>query len=366
MLSSGCLTVVSVFRADEVQCSHEISFDGYGREALNVLLSALATAMGEEAQSGMHTAPTIDGDVLRGLSRLRPSYWLAAALLDWFFVAAAVTCCVIWTSWFLWVVAILVIGNRQHALGVLMHEGVHYRVTGKCWSNDIISDLVAGYPIFIPTFNYRVFHLSHHTHLDTPQDPEGKFYQAFPKESRFPLHPLRFALVVLRDLSGLWPASLKFLGGLLWRLPGQRLGDLIPIALLHGGVVAFSYSAGALHVYVLLWLLPMYTVYPVIFRIRAMTEHHGIEEAGPKRYVREAPDTLRTTRSIQGMIGRMLFGPHCINYHIEHHLYPAVPFYNLPRLSEELAKSAPEAMLPRIRPNYWVAIGECLRPLWPI
>ena len=317
----------------------------------------------EKAQFCVDLAPTIEGDTLKDLSRLRPSYWLVAALVDWMVIAAAVACCVHWTAWFVWIPAILVIGNRQHALGVLMHEGVHYRVTGRHWSNEIISDLLAGYPIFISTFNYRVFHLAHHAHLDTPEDPEGKFYKAFPKESRFPVHPVRFGLVVLRDLSGLWPAALKFLGRLLWRLPGQRLGDLVPIALLQGGVAAICYSVGALHVYVLLWLVPMYTVFPVIFRIRAITEHHGIEEAGLKRYVREAPDTLRTTRSIGGVLGRTLFGPHCINYHIEHHLYPSVPFYNLPRLSQELAQRAPETMLPRIRASYWVAIGECLRPL---
>ena len=28
--------------------------------------------------------------------------------------------------------------------------------------------------------------------------------------------------------------------------------------------------------------------------------------------------------------------PHKVNYHIEHHLYPSVPFYNLPECHREM------------------------------
>jgi fatty acid desaturase len=31
-----------------------------------------------------------------------------------------------------------------------------------------------------------------------------------------------------------------------------------------------------------------------------------------------------------------MYCPHHVNYHIEHHLYPAVPHYNLPRLHAAL------------------------------
>ena len=258
--------------------------------------------------------------------------------------------------------AILVIGNRQHALVVLMHEGSHHRVASEPWLNDLLSNVLSAYPIFISTFNYRVVHLEHHRSLDTPTDPEGKFYELFPEETRFPVHPLRFGFVVLRDLIGLWPNGLLFLGRFIWNYPGQSRRGLVPIALIHGAAAASAYGLGALHFYLLLWLLPMYTVFPATFRVRTMTEHHGIEEAGHRRYAREAPDTLRTTRSIRtGLLDRLLLGPHGAHYHLEHHLYPSVPFHNLRRLSATLVEADPGAMIPRIRPNYWTAIRECLR-----
>ena len=37
------------------------------------------------------------------------------------------------------------------------------------------------------------------------------------------------------------------------------------------------------------------------------------------------------------MLGRALLFPHHVNYHLEHHLYPAVPHYRLPALHRLLA-----------------------------
>ena len=33
-----------------------------------------------------------------------------------------------------------------------------------------------------------------------------------------------------------------------------------------------------------------------------------------------------------------LFFPHHVNFHIEHHMYPSIPFYNLPRAHAEMLK----------------------------
>ena len=304
--------------------------------------------------------PLIDHSRIRSLSRLEPWRWFLAVLGDWALIVAVIAICCYWSRWYMWLAGILVVGNRQHALAVLMHEAVHYRVTSRRWSNDLLGDLLTGFPIGLPTANYRVFHLPHHMHLDTPRDPERLFSEMLPKEAQIPMPPIRFAYLVLRDLSGLWPLPLGVLARLIWGLPGQSRLKLIPILLLHGSVGTACLLGEVLHFYLFLWLLPLYTVFPAIFRIRAMTEHDGIEEGGDSRYSRAGPDVLRTTRSVRGALGRFLFGPHGINHHIEHHLYPSVPFYNLGRLSEALTQIAPHEVGNRIRTSYWSAIGECL------
>ena len=148
---------------------------------------------------------------LHELSCPSPGRWLLAVMCDWTIIAAILVACREWPEWPVWLAAILVVGNRQHALGVLMHEGVHYRITSSRRWNELLSDWLAGYPIFIPTDNYRVFHLKHHRWLDTPRDPERHVFENFPTEFRFPMERLRFFLYLLRDLSGLWPRPLFML-----------------------------------------------------------------------------------------------------------------------------------------------------------
>jgi fatty acid desaturase len=51
-------------------------------------------------------------------------------------------------------------------------------------------------------------------------------------------------------------------------------------------------------------------------------------------------DHRRTTRSIRcNRLERLLYWN--MNYHIEHHLYPAVPFHALPALSAQIADQLP-------------------------
>lgn len=308
----------------------------------------------------MEDSLVLEREAVEELSAVKPLRWLRAALWDWLLILSAVACSLTWSHWYVWLAAIVVIGNRQHALGVLMHDAVHHRVTGKHWSNDLLSDLMAGYPLFMPTACYRAFHLPHHRKLDTPEDPEMEFVRLFPGDLSFPQHPLRFIWVVVRDLSGLWPVGPFALAKVVWSPPGRHRLHAIPVLLLHAGLATVAYFTGLLYVYALLWLVPLLTVFAATFRIRGIAEHLGIDEAGPQRYARAQPDVLRTTRSMRGIIGRILIAPHAIGYHLEHHLYPSVPFYNLPELSRLLLDRAPDELAPRIRRNYLQAIAECL------
>ena len=44
-----------------------------------------------------------------------------------------------------------------------------------------------------------------------------------------------------------------------------------------------------------------------------------------------------------------------MNYHIEHHMFPLVPYYNLPKLHAEIKHDLPEPS-----PSIWAAYAELL------
>ena len=49
--------------------------------------------------------------------------------------------------------------------------------------------------------------------------------------------------------------------------------------------------------------------------------------------VEDTEDTLRNTRTTYAnWFEKLLFAPHHVNYHVEHHLLMSVPPYNLPKM----------------------------------
>jgi fatty acid desaturase len=91
-------------------------------------------------------------------------------------------------------------------------------------------------------------------------------------------------------------------------------------------VIAFATGWG--WQYVVLWMLPLVTVLQAILRLRAICEHGAVTDYG-------SPLTAARTNLASPWVRYAMF-PHHVNYHVEHHLYPAVPHYHLPRLHAAL------------------------------
>ena len=81
--------------------------------------------------------------------------------------------------------------------------------------------------------------------------------------------------------------------------------------------------------YAVFWVVPMLTVLQPILRLRAIAEHGGVLDLSSPL---TAARSNRTGGSLINLLARAAIFPHHVNYHLEHHLYPAVPHYRLPQL----------------------------------
>jgi fatty acid desaturase len=72
-------------------------------------------------------------------------------------------------------------------------------------------------------------------------------------------------------------------------------------------------------------VLPVFFVFPVAFTLNRLGQHYDIEPGDPASW-----GTLIRTNPVWDLL--FLWS----NYHMEHHYFPAVPFYNLPALHREL------------------------------
>lgn len=243
-----------------------------------------------------------------------------------------------------WVLAgVLVIGIAQHGLFILAHEATHYRLFAQRALNDGFGRLL-GMLGGISMCTYRVTHRLHHNNLYGPQDPDTALHGGYPRGKAYLLRKLA------GDVAGLsaWKNYAYFFGAPAINEDTGRalrpLDDTSPqlraaarrdrwwVAGFHlaAPVAAWVLSGGpGLLFYTLLWLLPLVTVLQPILRLRAIFEHGAVGDFGSPV---TAARSNRTRGKPANWLARLLLFPHHVNYHLEHHLYPAVPHYHLPRL----------------------------------
>jgi fatty acid desaturase len=107
-------------------------------------------------------------------------------------------------------------------------------------------------------------------------------------------------------------------------------------------------AIGQWHVFFALWVLPFFTWFPMITRIRNIAEH---------AVVPDNDDPFRNARTTKAnFLWRAAVAPYWVNYHVEHHLLMYVPCYNLPKLHEVLvAKGFGPKM--ELQPDYMTVLA---------
>jgi fatty acid desaturase len=295
----------------------------------------------------------ISGDVLRSLSRVSVARSWVHIVLEWLAVAAAVAVGEWLHRWYGYLAAVIWIGARQHALIILMHEGTHYRIARNRWWNDFLTEVFLGGPAFVSMRDYRVTHFAHHRYVNTGDDPDWAAKQnddwAFPKPGEKLGWLLLQDLMLLRvreQVVGLVlslnqpPASWReFRSYHLWRWSYYAAAFAI--------IVYFGWERQ----FLIYWVVPYFTWLKLILRWRSIAEHFGIENG-------DAYTLTRTT--YPRLWERLLVTPKHANYHLDHHLYPSVPFFRLPQLHAELMKIPRFARTAHVTSSYWGVLRECL------
>ena len=229
----------------------------------------------------------------------------------WAAIAATMLLYALWPSAFTLIVAVVVIGGRQHGLAVLMHEASHWLLLPGQSANNRVGTWLCAAPVWSDLPAYRRHHHLHHRHALQPQDPDLALSTAWPTT------PDAFWWAVVRDLSG-WTAAARVIA---WRPEaGWRWlrRSLAANAVLFGVLVAI----GQWHLYLLLWLLPLATWYQLATRLRNVAEH---------ALVADDDDPLRSARTTAaGVLERAVLAPYWVNHHLEHHLLVFVPCWRLP------------------------------------
>jgi fatty acid desaturase len=98
--------------------------------------------------------------VVKDLSIINPLKGCATILFHWILIIGAIFLSQHFQYLWLYIITVMWIGARQHALAILMHEGAHSRLLKNKFWNDAIADIVLAWPIFVSLKSYRRNHLA--------------------------------------------------------------------------------------------------------------------------------------------------------------------------------------------------------------
>ena len=251
--------------------------------------------------------------------------WLSVAV-NWALVAASFAAVAWWPNPLTILAALFVIGARQLGFAVLMHEAAHRSLFANRHVNDFVGNWLCAFPIWSDTRPYRPYHLQHHAKNWTDEDPD------LPLAQPFPIDRASFRRKVWRDLSG--QTGWKRLKATVRRDLGRSRGRVkrnfdagleafTGVLVTNGILLGVLTLAGHPALY-LLWVGAWLTTYSLVMRIRSIAEHAMVPDPA---------DEMNNTRTtVARWWERLLIAPNCVNFHLEHHLLPTVPHYNLRRM----------------------------------
>lgn len=209
------------------------------------------------------------------------------------------------------------IGVAIHGLVVLMHEGIHgslFRSKGI----DRWFGFLLGVPTMVSFTAYRVTHLAHHRYNRTEDDPDE--FTNLTRSNRLLALAFYAWMVAGTFVYFFFHVPLTALARGTRRERVAVVAEYLTLAVLYGALVATTWHFGTLGTILHCWVLPM--IVAVIFgNIRGWAEHMMTVPGNP----------LTQTRTVKSNFV-VSFLTLNLNYHLEHHLFPGIPWYNLRKL----------------------------------
>jgi fatty acid desaturase len=289
---------------------------------------------------------------VRELSRLRPWRVVRDTALCWGLISGAWLTVALYPQWWVVGLALPLVGSSYYGLFIIGHDGMHRRLFARRWLNDFWNDCFGQGPIGAVTHINNRNHLRHHQYLASDDDPDRHKHACFNKADHGELIGFVSGLLGMartarnvfrpdrgqqrraeeessdsytaRDIAIIGAVQLTIAGGLTW------------------AVGWWAYPA--------LWLLPVFLFTYLADNLRSFCEH------SQPRNDRES-DGRRLISYVSTPIERWFLAPMNMNLHAAHHLWPSIPYYNLPIADAEM-RERPAAAGVEWRSSY---LGYLLR-----
>lgn len=244
-------------------------------------------------------------------------------------------CACLWQGRYpvLWVPAALVAGWAVFDFTILLHEALHRTIfQGPHPRLYAALEWCYALPSGISHSQFTRWHLDHHANLGSPGlDP--KRHRLSPKRNARWLKALYFTPALFfiyfraaRQETETYPEKLR-------RKISRERAVAIAFHLLVAGMIAVL---GGWAVFLRVYAIPVFLVFPPVFALNRLGQHYAITPEDPAGW------STRMKASIFWDAAFLWSARH-----LEHHAFPAVPFYNLPALTRAIAPALDRHAIPQ-------------------
>ena len=225
------------------------------------------------------------------------------------------------TNPLLWVPVAILQGFTFFNMTILLHEAVHNAIFHKRrdgWTR--VLGLAYAITSGISASQFTRWHLDHHDNLGSSEDDPKRHWLSPKRNARwykllyctFILIPLYFRAASQETAT--YPAALR----------GRILRERITTMVIQLSVMVALFTFGGLgwnSPAVRIQIVPYFVVFPVAFTLNRLGQHYNIDPTHPLKW-----STLMKASRLWDFL--FVYS----NYHLEHHYFPGVPFYNLRKL----------------------------------
>jgi len=267
-------------------------------------------------------AAAVPLEELRDLHRKRPEQHLLYALRQFAIIGACSYGLLRFEDPLLWIPLAVLQGFTFFNMTTLLHEVVHELIfqTPKPRVERALG-LVYAVSSGISASQFTRWHLDHHDNLGSYEDDPKRHWLSPKRNARW--YKLLYCTPALMPIYFRAAASeaRSYEPALRGRIARERLATVL-IQLSIGFSLYYFAGTGAM---LRAWLVPYFLVFPVAFTLNRLGQHYNIDPSNPLKW-----STLMKPSHLWDFL--FLYS----NYHLEHHYFPRVPFYNLRRLHMRL------------------------------
>ena len=264
----------------------------------------------------------IPRDVLRDLHSKHPVRHFAIVLRQFLLLVGCGFLLGSFSNPLVWIPVAILMGFTMFNFTVLLHEQVHEAIFPQHRPRLMrFLGLLYAFPSGISATQFQIWHMDHHHNLGSPTDDPKRFHLSPKRVARWykllyctpALFPIYFRAA--RCETATYPAEVQR------TIARERTWTIG----LHLAILASIWWFAGFQVAARVYLVPYFLVFPIAFTLNRLGQHYNIDPRDPAKW---------SSRVDGNALWHFLFL--YSNFHLEHHYYQSVPFYNLDRLNREL------------------------------